>query len=266
LKIVVCVKQVPDTTEVKVDEETGTLIREGVPAVMNPFDQFALEEAVALKKTAEESGADIEVIVLSMGPPQASKVIMKSLALGADRGVLLTDRAFAGSDTWATSYILASAIRTIGQVDLVMCGLQAIDGDTAQVGPEMGQQLRFPQVTYVESVSLDGKTVTAKKQTDRGLEVLAVKLPALITLTPPTNFEPGNPPFSAIMKAKKKPQEEWGADQIEGDTDKFGLNGSPTQVKKVYAPPKRDQGEMLEGTPAEVAKALAQRLAREVGL
>ncbi|MBN1578066.1 MAG: electron transfer flavoprotein subunit beta/FixA family protein [Chitinispirillaceae bacterium] len=258
--IIACVKQVPDTSDVKVDSATGTLVREGVPAVMNPFDQFALEEGVRLRDAAGEGA---EIVALSMGPPQARSALMKALALGADRAILLTDRAFAGADTWATSYTLARAVGALGKIDLIMCGLQAVDGDTAQTGPEMAQHLRLPQVTYAERVTLDGKTLTVKRQTDTGYEIVEVRMPALLTCTPPADFVPSTPPFSAIIKAKKKPYEEWGAEKINTDADKLGLKGSPTQVKRVFSPPKRGQGVMLEGnSAAAVAGELFQVLAK----
>ena len=259
--IIACIKQVPDTSDVKVDPATGTLIREGVPAVMNPFDQFALEEGVRLREAAGEGA---EVVALSMGPPQARSALMKALALGADRAILLTDRAFAGADTWATSYTLTMAAQALDKPDLIMCGLQAIDGDTAQTGPEMAQHLHLPQVTYAEKVVLDGKKLTVKRQTDSGYEIVEVRLPALVTCTPPADFVPSTPPFSAITKAKKKPYEEWGAEKINADADKLGLKGSPTQVKRVFSPPKRDHGVMLEGdSVASIAGALFQVLAKE---
>jgi electron transfer flavoprotein beta subunit len=167
VRFIVCVKQVPDTTEVKVDPKTNTLIREGVPCILNPFDQFALEEAVKLKKEGDK------IIVITMGPPQAKKELMKCLALGADEAILLCDRALAGADTWATSYTLAQAIRKIGNFDIIFCGYQAIDGDTAQVGPELAAQLGIPQITYIESVDELGKRkLIAKSQTDEGYKIV----------------------------------------------------------------------------------------------
>ena len=178
---------------------------------MNPFDQFALEEGVRLREAAGEGA---EVVALSMGPPQARSALMKALALGADRAVLLTDKAFAGADTWATSLTLAAAVKALGKPDLILCGLQAIDGDTALTGPESAHHLNMPQVTYAEKVTLDGKKLTAKRQTDSGYEIVEVRMPALVTCTPPTDFVPSTPPYSAITKAKKKPYEEWGVDKI----------------------------------------------------
>ena len=153
MKFVVCVKQVPDTTEVKVDPKTHTLIRDGVPSILNPYDQYAIEECVRIKEKTGEG----TVTVITMGPPQARSALMKCLALGADEAILISDKAFAGSDTWATAYTLAQAIKKIGSIDMVFCGQQAIDGDTAQVGPEIAQQLGIPQVTYVEKIDIDEK-------------------------------------------------------------------------------------------------------------
>ena len=156
MRYIVCVKQVPDTNEVKIDPKTNTLIREGVPSILNPFDQFALEEAIKMKNEGDE------IVAISMGPPQAKKALMKCLALGADRAILLSDRAFAGADTFATAFTLAGAIKKIGKYDVIFTGLQAIDGDTAQVGPEIAAQLVIPQLTYVEEVlKIEGKKLEA---------------------------------------------------------------------------------------------------------
>jgi electron transfer flavoprotein beta subunit len=258
MKIVVCVKQVPDTTEVKIDEKTGTLIREGVPSIINPFDQFAVELAIKLR---DEHGGEVSVV--SMGPPQAKSVLTKSLALGADNAFLLSDRAFAGADTLATAYTLATAIEKIGDFDLILCGLQAIDGDTAQVGPEIAQRLKLPQVTYADNVIFENKKFIVDKQTESGTERLEVKPPALVALITPTDFVPGNPPFSKIMKAKKKPLETWTAEDLGGDSERYGLNGSPTYVKRIYTPPQKEKGEILEDPPDVAAKKIVELLAKE---
>jgi electron transfer flavoprotein beta subunit len=261
MHIVVCVKQVPDTTEVKVNQETGTLIRDGVPSIINPFDQFALEQGIRIK---EATGG--ELTVLSMGPPQAQKVIMLSLAIGADKGVLLTDRAFAGADTWATSYTLARAIKSMEKVDLILCGMQAIDGDTAQVGPGLASQLGIPQITYCESLEVveDGKKLQAVRLIDDGTETVECKFPCLATMTTPSDFVPTNPPFTKIMKAKKKPYEEWTAENVDADPDLLGLNGSPTWVEKVYPPTEKEAGVMLEGETAdELVAKLIETLKKE---
>jgi len=252
MKFIVCVKQVPDTTEVKIDPETNTLIREGVPSVLNPFDQFALEEAIKIRQEGDE------IIAISMGPPQAKKALLKCLALGADKAILLTDKIFAGADTWATSYTLVQCIKKIGAFSMIFCGLQAIDGDTAQVGPEIAAQLGIPQITYVESVEkLERKKLTAKVQTDDGYKIVEVKLPVLITGITPSSFEPTNPPMMNIMKANKKPFSTWDAEELGGNKHDYGLNGSLTEVIKVYSPPVRQQGVIIE---EETAEASVQKL------
>ena len=258
MHIVVCVKQVPDTTEVKVNPETGTLIRDGVPSIINPFDQFALEQGLKIR---DQAGGELTVI--SMGPPQAKAVITLALAIGADKGILLTDRAFAGADTLATAYTLSKAIKKLGKVDLVLCGLQAIDGDTAQVGPGIATQLRIPQITYAESVELIENKIKARRLIDGGYEIVECKLPLMASMTTPSDFVPTNPPYSKIMKAKNKPYVEWKAADIEADPKKLGLSGSPTWVKRVYPPPTKDKGVMLSGTSDEIVKQIVDVLKKE---
>ena len=258
MRIVVCVKQVPDTTDVKVDPVKGTLVREGVPSMINPFDQFALEEGLRVR---DQAGG--ELVVLSMGPPQAKSVVMLSLAIGADRGVLLTDRAFAGADTLATSYTLSKAIEKVGDVDLVVCGLQAIDGDTAQVGPGIATRLGLPQVTYAERIEMADGRLRARRAIEEGNETVEARLPALVTMTTPSDFVPTNPPFTRIMKAKNKPYEEWAAADIGADPARLGLDGSATWVERVYPPPMRERGEMIGGSPDEAVACLIDVLKRE---
>ena len=259
MRFIVCVKQVPDTTEVKIDPETNTLIREGVPSILNPFDQFALEEAIKIKQENDE------IIVISMGPPQAKQSLLKCLALGADQAILLSDKTFAGADTWATSYTLVQCIKKIGDFNIIFCGLQAIDGDTAQVGPEIAAQLGIPQITYVESIEkLEGKKLTAKVQTDDGYKIVDAKLPVLITGMTPSSFEPTNPPMMSIMKANKKPFSTWDADELGGSKDNYGLNGSLTEVIKVYSPPARQQGVIIEeATPDVSVQKLIELLSKD---
>jgi electron transfer flavoprotein beta subunit len=256
MKIIVLVKQVPDTTEVRIDPKTNTLVREGVASIMNPYDQFALEEAVRLKEKVPGSS----ITVMSMGPPQARKVLLKALALGADEAVLLSDRAFAGSDTWATSVALSHAIRKIGDYDAVLCGLQAIDGDTAQVGPETAQLLDIPQVTYVEKVDYVNGEFTCIQQTEDGSRKAAVKPPFLVTCIPPPSFLPRIAPFPGLVRASSHPYRILNADDIGADRTEIGLNGSPTQVSRTYSPPPRGEVRMLSGDPKSLARELAEIL------
>ena len=261
MKIIVCVKQVPDTTEVKVDPKTHTLVREGVPSILNPYDHYAVEESVRIK---EEIGDDGSVTVITMGPPQARTALMKCLALGADEAILLSDRIFAGSDTFATSYTLAEAIRKIGLFDMIFCGQQAIDGDTAQVGPELAQQLSIPQITYVETVEIKEKNkLIVNKQTEDGYHILEAKLPLLLTLLPPSSFQPGQPPMSSILRAKKKPYAVWDATSLDGDESNYGLDGSFTQVIKTYSPPSRGTCEIIEGDNKAAARKLGKILLKQ---
>jgi electron transfer flavoprotein beta subunit len=257
MKFVVCIKQVPDTTEVKVDPKTHTLIRDGVPSILNPYDQYAIEECVRIK---EKTGEGI-ITVITMGPPQARSALMKCLALGADEAILISDKAFAGSDTWATAYTLAQAIKKIGSVDMVFCGQQAIDGDTAQVGPEIAQQLGIPQVTYVEKIDIDNKyKLTIHKQTEEGYHILETKPPVLLALLPPTSFQPEHPPMSRILGAKRKPFNDWDVKILGGDLSKYGLDGSFTQVIKTYTPPSRGECNLIEGSSKDAAKKLSDIL------
>jgi electron transfer flavoprotein beta subunit len=258
MKYIVCVKQVPDTTEIKIDPETNTLIREGVPSILNPFDQFVLEEAIKIKQE------DDEIIVISMGPPQAKKALLKCLALGADKAILLSDRVFAGADTLATSYTITQAIKKLGEFNIIFCGLQAIDGDTAQVGPEIAGLLNIPQITYVESIEeVSEKKLLAKVQTDDGYKIVESRLPTLITGITPSSFEPTNPPMMSIMKANKKPFFTWDANELGGDKDKYGLNGSLTQVIKIYSPPAREKGVVINDEPEAAVKILMDLLSKD---
>ncbi|MBQ3667484.1 MAG: electron transfer flavoprotein subunit beta/FixA family protein [Elusimicrobiaceae bacterium] len=258
MNIIVCIKQVPDSTQVKVDPQTGTLIRTGVPSILNPYDHFALEEALAIKA---KTGA--KVTVLSMGPDQAMAVLRLALALGADEGILLSDRAFAGSDTWATSYALATAIRKIGAYDLILCGQMAIDGDTAQTGPGIARQLNIPQITFCEHVDASGNQVVAKKLIEGGHQILQADMPVLVTMTMPVDYAPKYPSFLAAHNAQAKPTATWTAADIGADPSKLGLNGSPTRVDRIFPPAGRPKGEVFTGTSVELANKLVEILKRE---
>ncbi len=236
MKIVVCLKQVPDTTEVKIDPKTGTLIREGVPSIINPDDKNALEEALAL-------GA--EVTVISMGPPQAEKALREALAMGAHKAILITDRAFAGADTLATSHALAGAINKL-EYDIIFAGRQAIDGDTAQVGPEIAEHIGLPQVTYVEkieSVEEDG-TIRVRRAWEDGYEVIRVKTPVLLTAIKELN-KPRYMNMKNIFECYNKEITIWNADDIGVDKSLLGLAGSPTKVKKSSTKEAKGQGEIV---------------------
>lgn len=252
MDILVCVKQVPDTTEIKINYETNTLIREGVPSIVNPFDAYALEVAVRLK---EKHGGT--VTVLSMGPDQAKAALKECLSVGADKAYLLSDRAFGGSDTLATSYILASAIHSLGKFDLIMCGKQAIDGDTAQVGPEIAEHLDIPQVTYAldADVTEDGKVIV-KKETETGYEMVETQIPALLTVVK-TEFEPRMASVKAKIAAGRKPIDVITSQDITIDLSRAGLKGSPTKVKKTYTPPMKGDSVVIK---EETAKESVDKL------
>ncbi|SHH36244.1 electron transfer flavoprotein subunit beta/FixA family protein [Sporanaerobacter acetigenes] len=257
MNIIVCLKQVPDTNEVKIDPVKGTLIREGVPSIINPDDRNALEEALKIK----DACPDTKVTILSMGPPQADVALKEALAMGADEAILLSDRAFAGSDTWATSTAIAGAIKNIGDYDIIFCGRQAIDGDTAQVGPQIAEHLGIPQITYVEELEiLDGK-VRAKRALEDGYFVVESEMPVLLTAIKELN-EPRYPSIKGIYKAYRENKVTvWTANDYEVDRDNLGLDGSPTQVSKSFTPQgKASAVEMLEGNSKEAARALVVRL------
>ncbi|MFH0896998.1 MAG: electron transfer flavoprotein subunit beta/FixA family protein [Candidatus Bathyarchaeota archaeon] len=255
LKIIVCIKQVPGTTEVQIDPKRGTLRREGIETVVNPLDMYAIEEGIRLK---ERFGG--EVYATSMGPPQAENTLREALALGCDRAFLLTDRAFAGADTLATSYTLACGIRQIGLYDLVLCGLKTTDGDTAQVGPALAEELGIPHVSYVRKiVDINSYRMTVERSIEDSYEEVETPLPCLLTVTKEINT-PRLPSFRRKMDARKMSVTIWDARNLNGEKNRFGLDGSPTRVIKVFPPPPRPGGEILGGDPKSQAKLLIQRL------
>ena len=261
MEILVCVKQVPDTAEVKIDPEKHTVIRAGVPNIFNPFDQNALEAALQLK---DSQGA--RVTLLSMGPPQAEDVLREGLAMGADDAYLLTDRKVGGSDTLATGYCLAQAVKKVDellcieQFDVVLCGKQAIDGDTAQVGPQIATELGIPQITYAAEINVDGTTVRVKQQNEEGYIVTEAQFPVLITAVKELN-EPRFPTIRGTMKAKKREIPHLSADDIKVDETKIGLKGSPTMVRKIFTPPQRTQGLVIkEEDPNAAVSVLMEKL------
>jgi len=260
MNIVVCIKQVPETTEVRINPETNTLIREGVKSIINPFDMYAIEEGVRLK---ERFGG--KVTVIAMGPPQAEAALREAISLGADEGMLVCDRAFAGSDTWATSYTLANVIKKCGEFDLILCGKQASDGDTAQVGPGISTHLDIPQVTYVKKIEevKDKKVMRVERMMEEGFEIIEVNLPALLTVVKEIN-EPRLPSLKGMMRSKQAKITLWTQKELALDPQKIGLCGSPTQVVKIFTPPPRVGGQMLGGEPHEIAAQLVGLLKDEV--
>jgi len=254
MNIVVCIKQVPDTAEVKINPETGTLIREGVPSIINPFDLNAIEAGISLK---EKMGG--KVSVLTMGPPQAETALREAIAMGADEGVLLSDRAFAGSDTWATSFTLSKAIAKLG-ADVILCGKQAIDGDTAQVGPETAEFLNIPHISYVRKIEdAANGSIRVQRLMDEGYDIVESSLPVLLTVVRELN-EPRLPSLKGKMAAKKAVIQTWGQADIMADANDLGLKGSPTQVKNIFSPEARSDRKILQGTPEEQVDALMQEL------
>lgn len=255
MRIIVCIKQVPDTNEVKINQETGTLIRSGVPSIMNPDDKNALEEALHVK---DMHGA--EVIVISMGPPQAKEVLKEALSMGADQAVLVTDRKFGGSDTWATSTIIASAIEKIGNYDIIFCGRQAIDGDTAQVGPQIAEFLGIPQVTYVKSLELKENLLEVRRFTEYGDYIYHVEKPVVLTAIKELN-EPRYPTIRGIIECFGEEGENkiktFEFSDVSVDETQIGLKGSPTNVYKTFVPVKNKISEIIEG---ETAKEKADKL------
>ncbi len=259
LHAIVCIKSVPDTTEVRFDPETNTLRRDEVESIINPFDTYAIEEGLRLR---EAHGG--KVTVLSMGPPKAEKELEQTLAMGCDEAVLLSAREFAGADTWATAYTLAHGIRRLGDYDIILCGKQAMDGDTGQVGPGIANQLNVPQLTYVfqvREIDLDGRTIQVERLLEEGREVVETRLPALLTVVKDIN-QPRYPTFRGIRTARRMEIPVWGADEIKAEPRYLGLDGSPTQVIRVFTPPKREgRVEMIAGDSVdETADALADRL------
>jgi electron transfer flavoprotein beta subunit len=259
LKIIVCAKQVPDTNEIKINPETGTLIRDGVPSILNHDDSNALEEALKLK----DKYPNTHVTVVTMGPPQAKDMLIECLAKGADEAVLASDRALGGSDTWATSNALSAAIRKIGDFDIIFAGRQAIDGDTAQVGPQIAEKLGIPQVTYVEEFELskDLKTVTVKRALEDGYEIIELQTPCMLTTIKELNT-PRYMHIAGIYTGCATDIPTWGAADLKVDPEKeVGLDASPTNVFKSFTPVPKGTGQMIDGdSEREIAQKLIIKL------
>ncbi len=251
MNIVVCMKQVPETTEVRVDPETKALIREGVKGVINPFDENAVEAALQLR---EAHGG--KVTVISMGPPQAEESLRQALAMGADDAILLTDAASRGSDTLATSYTLAQMVRKLGDCDLILCGKQAIDGDTGQVGPGLAERLGISQITLAIGVEVSDGKLRARRVLDDFFEVVEVKLPAVVTVVKQIN-EPRHPGMRNVLKAKRAEIAKWSLEDLDADPTQTGFDGSPTQVIEVWPPERRSGGKTLEGPVEDMVREIA---------
>ncbi len=256
MNIIVCIKQVPDTADVKINPETNTLVREGVKSIINPFDMYAIEEGIRLK---EKYGG--KVVVITMGPPQAEEALREAISLGVDEAILISDRGFAGSDTYATSYTLSRAIDKIADYDLILCGKQASDGDTAQVGPGIATHLNIPQVTYVKKiVSINDEKAVVERMTEEGYDVVEVELPCLFTVVKEIN-QPRMPSLRGRMRAKKVEIPSWGIEDLDVDPEKIGLQGSPTQVVKIFTPQRKGEHKLITGDSAD---EMAEKLVSEI--
>ncbi|MBT3275266.1 MAG: electron transfer flavoprotein subunit beta/FixA family protein [Spirochaetales bacterium] len=255
MNILVCIKQVPDTTNVRINPETNTLIREGVESIINPFDVYAIEEALRIK---EKIGG--KVTILSMGPPQVEDALRTAISLGADDAILLSDRAFAGADTLATSYTLAEAIRKMDDVGLIFMGKQAIDGDTGQVGPGVAEHLDLPHITDIRKIEeISEEEIVCERLLEEGYVRLKAKLPLILTVVKEIN-EPRLPSLRGKMAAKKAEITVWNIDDLGIGDERIGLNGSPTQVMKIFSPPKPGGGKVFDGEPADTVKQLLDEL------
>ena len=250
MKIVVMVKQVPNTQDVKIDPKTGALHREDVPSIINPEDKNALEEALRIK----ESRGDTEVIVLSMGPPQARIALMEALVIGADRAVLVSDAAFAGADTLATSYVLSMAVKKLGDYDLILCGRQAIDGETGQVGPQLAEALNLPQATLAEEIHIKGGRVTVKSNFERVVRVIEMNMPALVTVSKRAN-KPRFKTMNNVLRAyRDKDLVTWTREDLNLNPMRIGFRGSPTWVKKTFIPSHSRDGLVIQKQAPDSAK------------
>ena len=253
MNIIVCVKQVPDTAEIRIDPVTNTLIRDGVQSIMNPYDKYALEAALELK---DSMGA--KVTVLTMGPPQAKEILKDAISMGADEVALISDRAFAGSDTLATSHAMVAAVKHVGDFDLILCGKQAIDGDTAQVGPEIAEHLGIPQVTYVQNVEVESDGLLVNRALEDGYEMIKVQTPVLLTAIAELNH-PRYMNVGRIFATKDKEITVFTANDLDIDASQIGLKGSPTKVKKSMTKEAKGAGEVVkESAPEAVSYVLGK--------
>lgn len=254
MNIVVCIKQVPDSAEVRINPETNTLIRDGVPTIINPYDMHAIEAGLQIKEITKG-----KVTVITMGPPQAESALREAISMGADDAVLLSDRAFAGADTWATAFTISKAIAKIG-ADIIICGKQAIDGDTAQVGPEMAEFLNIPHIAYIRKIEdVKPDSIKVQRMMDEGCDIVESSLPVLLTVVKELN-QPRLPSLKGKMAAKKAEIKKLGHKELEIDEKDTGLKGSPTQVKNIFAPEARGERKILAGNIEEQVNQLAEEL------
>ena len=255
MNIVVCLKQVPGTTKVKIDPQTNTLIREGIENIVNPFDTYALEEGGRIK---ERCGG--KVTAVSMGPPQAEEMLREAISTSADEAILLSDSTFAGSDTWATAYTLAKAIDKLEQCDLIICGRQTIDGDTGQVGPELAEILSLPFVAYVSKVEeIGNEYIRVRRMIEEGYEVIEMSLPAVITVVKEINV-PRLPSLRGLAKAKSATIPVWTAEELGVNKSMVGLSGSATRVVKIFFPQRVCRSEILQGDLESQVDTLVDKL------
>lgn len=263
INIVVCIKQVPHPehfSKISLDPETKTIIREGIPVIINPPDRSALEEGLRIKEKFLG-----HVIAISMGPPKAREAMEEALAIGADEAVLLSDKAFAGADTLATAYTLACGIQKLGDLDLILCGNESVDGGTSQVGPQIAEFLHLPLVTQVEAIDFtEAKTLRVKQVVEQGYMIVELELPALLTVTKRIN-QPRLPTVTGIIEATQKEIRTWSLTDLGVEEDRVGLAGSPTQVTDIYEHKLGHKGEILSGPPSQVVTKALQRL-RELGV
>ncbi len=254
MKIVVCVKQVPDTAEVRINPETNTLIRDGVQSIINPYDMHAIEGGLQIR---EKAGGTVTVV--TMGPPQAETALREAISMGVDNAVLLTDRAFAGSDTWSTAYALSKAIEYLG-ADVILCGKQAIDGDTAQVGPEIAEFLDIPHVAYIRKIdNIQDNKIIVQRLMDDGFDIIEASLPVLLTVVRELNV-PRMPSLKGKITAKKADIKKLSAADIKADENRLGLKGSPTQVRNIFAPDAKKDRKMIKGTTGEIVDVIVKEL------
>ena len=261
LNIVVCIKPVPDPehwAKITLDPVTKTLRREGIPSVINPNDKHALEEALRIK---EKHG--VQVTVVSMAPPMAIDDLREAIAIGADEAILLSDRSFAGADTWATAYVLATGIKKLGEFDVVLCGNQSLDGSTGQVGPEVAEFLGVPHVTHVRKIDfIDRGLIRVESAIEHGHILMEVQTPAVLAVVREINT-PRHIPLMRISEAMRKEIKIWTMEDLDVEGDTVGLSGSPTQVADIFMPEMKRRGEILDGEPEKVVKLLVEKLRQQ---